>query len=329
LASSLSSVASGPATLRHRRVTGATRPRGDVHGWFCFSVSESRSRSRCSAASSRSSVSLVPGADLHERVELHMAGRIKAGLLRQGVVRGRRIRMAGRRGVGAAVPAARRGPLSQPAPRRPAVRRWSFLHADGAHTVRSAAGAIRRGEHVGSDGHRQGRASRGAWKRGALVVTMSVPPARPDVHNGDRRDRRVAPRVARPVGCDGRSDHAYIPFGADVSAERRFVGVAVPSVAVGDGSARRATRRPSGATVSPPARSADRPDRPGGSARRSPPAGPSTDQRASTRDIVLMPTSMACHARPAWNGSPAAKRSGTDRPRVFLPRRHSGEVPTL
>jgi hypothetical protein len=52
-------------------------------------------------------------------------------------------------------------------------------------------------------------------------------------------------------------------------------------------------------------------------------------QSASTPDIALMPTSIACHVRPAWNGSPAAKRRGTDSPSIFFPTRHSGDVPTL
>ena len=42
-------------------------------------------------------------------------------------------------------------------------------------------------------------------------------------------------------------------------------------------------------------------------------------QSASTPDIALRPTSMTSHTRPAWNGSPAAKRAGTVNPSVFLP----------
>ena len=42
-----------------------------------------------------------------------------------------------------------------------------------------------------------------------------------------------------------------------------------------------------------------------------------------------MPTSIACHAFPAWNGSPAEKRIGTEKPSIFLPIRQTGDVPTL
>ena len=42
-------------------------------------------------------------------------------------------------------------------------------------------------------------------------------------------------------------------------------------------------------------------------------------QSASTPAIAFSPTSMACQTRPAWNGSPAAKRSGTVVPSVFFP----------
>ena len=51
-------------------------------------------------------------------------------------------------------------------------------------------------------------------------------------------------------------------------------------------------------------------------------------QSASTPAIALRPTSMTSHTRPAWNGSPAAKRAGTVNPSVFLPSRQTGEVPT-
>jgi nucleotide-binding universal stress UspA family protein len=52
-------------------------------------------------------------------------------------------------------------------------------------------------------------------------------------------------------------------------------------------------------------------------------------QSASTPDMALMPTSIACQALPAWNGSPAAKRIGTENPSIFLPSRQAGDVPTL
>ena len=53
------------------------------------------------------------------------------------------------------------------------------------------------------------------------------------------------------------------------------------------------------------------------------------NQSASIPDIALMPTSIACQAWPAWKGSPAWNRIGTEKPSIFLPMRQAGEVPTL
>jgi hypothetical protein len=50
---------------------------------------------------------------------------------------------------------------------------------------------------------------------------------------------------------------------------------------------------------------------------------------ASTPAMPLSPTSIICQAMPAWKGSPAWNRIGTEKPSTFLPSRQTGEVPTL
>jgi hypothetical protein len=59
-----------------------------------------------------------------------------------------------------------------------------------------------------------------------IVATWDVPPERPELHISIDRDGAVTSYRAQRWR-DGKS--GYVPFGADVHAERKFEGVAIPS----------------------------------------------------------------------------------------------------
>ena len=102
-----------------------------------------------------------------------------------------------------------------------------FLRLAGEHTTRSAAGRAA-AESVWAPGTLLGAPWR-AEAEDRIVVTVDVPPERPELTI--TIDERGAPRaVSLPRwGNVGRPDYGYIPFGAEIHEEREFGGLTLPS----------------------------------------------------------------------------------------------------
>lgn len=185
---------------------------------------------------------LVVDGELHDRVEIAMAGRIKTGpwlafaatqrfvgaafewRARAGWGRFRPLHVVDRYdGAGAA---ATEGRL---------FGRRSFLHAAGEDVARAAAArsAAERMWVPASLLPQRGVRWR-AEGEDHIVVTVDVPPERPDVHLRIGADGAIRSVRLQRWGNVGRPDYGYIPFGAEVASERRFGDVVIPSrVSVG------------------------------------------------------------------------------------------------
>jgi hypothetical protein len=108
--------------------------------------------------------------------------------------------------------------------------RFPFMHADDENTTRAAAA---RGAAESIWVPASLLPVRGAcWRAAAedhIVVTVSVPPEKPEVHL--RIDERGAVRsvCVQRWGNVGQADYGYIPFGGEVAAEGRFGDTVIPT----------------------------------------------------------------------------------------------------
>ena len=113
--------------------------------------------------------------------------------------------------------------------------RFSFLHADDENTTRAAAarGAVESIWVPASLLPDRGVTWR-AENRNLLVAGFEVPPERPEVRLAiDDMGAVLSVSVMR-WGNVGQNDYGYIPFGGNVTAERRFGDFVLPSrVSVG------------------------------------------------------------------------------------------------
>jgi hypothetical protein len=121
--------------------------------------------------------------------------------------------------------------------------------AMGAAAPRAACSADFRSMHADDENTTCAAAARGAaesiwvpasllpvrgacWRAAAedhIVVTVSVPPEKPEVHL--RIDERGAVRsvCVQRWGKVGQADYGYIPFGGEVAAEGRFGDTVIPT----------------------------------------------------------------------------------------------------
>lgn len=179
---------------------------------------------------------LVDGTALHERIELRMAGRIKAGVrlrfsatqrmteggyewrARAGLGPVRPLHVVDRYADGAGSTDGR------------VFGRLRFLHAEDEDTLRSAAGRAAV-EYMWLPARLL--PDRGVdWRALApdhIVATLDVAPERPEVHL--RLDALGGVRSVWLMrwGNVGTAEYGAIPFGAEISAERRFGDVVIPS----------------------------------------------------------------------------------------------------
>ncbi|HEY0507615.1 MAG TPA: DUF6544 family protein [Blastococcus sp.] len=179
---------------------------------------------------------LVDGAALHEDVELTMVGRIKAGSWLAFSARqqfaGHDFEWRARAGWGAFKPVhvTDRYSDGKGSTVGRLFGRFPFLDASGEDTTRAAAG---RGAVESIWVPASLLPERGVrWRAEAddhIVATFSAPPEHPDLHlRIDARGAVTSVSVLR-WGKVAQPDFGYIPFGADVHAERRFGGVCIPS----------------------------------------------------------------------------------------------------
>jgi hypothetical protein len=181
---------------------------------------------------------LVDGGELHDEVELAMAGRIKVGpgpwlafsatqrfsgnafewRARAGFGRFRPLHVVDRYADGAGAMDGR------------VFGRWRFLHADGEDTARAAAA---RGAAESMWVPASLLPERGVrWRAVSdahIVATVAVAPERPDVHFRIDMDGALRSVWLMRWGKAGTAEYGYIPFGGEILAERRFGDVVIPS----------------------------------------------------------------------------------------------------
>jgi hypothetical protein len=179
---------------------------------------------------------LADGAALHEDLELTMVGRIKVGRwlafsAHQHFV-GHAFAWRARAGWGPFKPlhVTDRYSEGKGSMMGRLFGRFAFLDASGEDTTRAAAGRAAVESIWVPASLLPERGVR--WRAEAgdhIVATFSVPPETPDVHlRIDARGAVTSVSVLR-WGNVAQPEFGYIPFGAEVHAERRFGDVCIPS----------------------------------------------------------------------------------------------------
>jgi hypothetical protein len=108
--------------------------------------------------------------------------------------------------------------------------RWTLFEQTDANVVRSAAGRAALETVFAPRAFLPGRGY--AWRAeddDHIVATTENPPERVEVHLHTAPDGRLLGVAAQRWGEVGKGTFGYLPFGADMYAERRFGDLVIPS----------------------------------------------------------------------------------------------------